>query len=59
MSNVMYGVGGVVLVVGAVLLVIRPDEEIDTEINKRAEIDFFVEPTFGADGAGLIGGLRF
>ncbi|MDX9722871.1 MAG: hypothetical protein RBU37_19130 [Myxococcota bacterium] len=59
MSNVMYGVGGVVLVVGAVLLVIRPDEEIDTGVNKRAEIDFFVEPTFGADGAGLIGGLRF
>ena len=49
------------LATSIVLIFIRPGEETESADQRggNAGLDFYIEPQFGADGAGFIGGFRF
>jgi len=59
LANVMYGVGGVAAAVAILMLVIRPGDELAEDQYQRSGYDLYLQPTFGAEGAGFVGGVRF
>lgn len=56
-ANVMYGIGGVALATTVVLLLVRPGEEISDETT--GSVDFYLNPSIGAEGGGVVGGFTF
>jgi len=59
LSNVFYGLAGVAVATGVVLILIRPGEELADDQNQRSEVDFWVNPVLSTEGAGVMGGVRF
>lgn len=56
-ANVMYGVGGVAIAAAVVILLVRPGDEIDETASSA--VDFYISPSIGAEGGGLVSGFRF